>query len=374
MHRTPLSRSTRIAAATAATAGLVLTLAVVADAAPVAAGGRTVVVRPTDSIQAAIDRASPNTTIVVAGGVHAEQLTISTDGLTLVGRDTRLVPPAAADPNECSGIAGSVGANGPPSEAGICVIGHDVTFLPLEGDHVQVESVGRPVRAVRVTGFDISGFSGPYVAVVGGKDVRVDGNQLTDPTSYGVLSDGSAGTRVTGNQVSDPTGVLGYIGVCVDDTSSPLVAANDIAGQVIGVCVQTTGANITANSVHDNCVGMYVDPGVGATITLNHVFDNNECELPPEFNYGRGITMAGAQGTVLSLNVIEGHTADALPAVRITDDVGEGNTGTGTVGTGNVITLNRIVGNTLDLASSATGSNRISHNRCATSDPVGLCR
>ena len=112
---------------------------------------------------------------------------------------------------------------------------------------------------------------------------------------------------------------------------------------------------MTRNSVHDGCVGMYVDPGVGATITYNHVFDNNECELPG-FNYGRGVTLAGARGTVVKHNVIEGHTAaDGLPAVLVTDDVGTGNAGTGTVASDNVISHNRIVDNSLDLVSTATG-------------------
>ena len=131
---------------------------------------------------------------------------------------------------------------------------------------------------------------------------------------------------------------------------------------------------MVANRVHDGCMGMYVDPGVAATITLNHIFDNNGCAFFSGLEYGRGITMAGAQGTVVRLNVIEGHTAaDGRPAIRITDDVGEGNSGTGTVATGNVVTLNQIVHNTLDLVSTATGTNRITRNWCSTSEPVGLC-
>jgi len=359
----------RLATVVAATSGLAITLAVVADAPPVEAGGRTIVVHPNESIQAAIDRAAPNTSIIVDGGIHAEQLTIATDGLTLVGRDTELVPPPVADPNECSGLAGTVGPGGPPTEAGICIVGRDVTFV---AGQAAVDHVGRPVRSVRVTGFDIAGFSGPYVAVAGGRDVRVDGNRLTDPTTYRVLSAGSTGSRVTANAIAGPV-VQGFIGVCVDDIASPLVAANDIAGQTIGVCVMTSGANVIGNRVHDGCVGIYVDPGIAATITLNHIFDNNLCDLPG-FEYGRGITMAGAQGTVVSLNVIEGHVAaDGLPAIRLTDDVGLGNTGTGTVATGNVIILNRMVGNTLDVKSTATGTNRIANNRCTTSDPAGLC-
>jgi hypothetical protein len=372
MHCTPRRRSPRLSVVIAATAGLAMTVAVVANAGPVEAGDRTIVVHPNESIQAAIDRAAPNTTIVVAGGVHAEQLNITTDGLTLVGRSTKLVPPAVADPNECSGIAAPATGGDPPTEAGICIIGHDVSFGSMT-DHTPVEDVGLPVRSVRVTGFDIAGFSGPYVAVAGGQDVSVDGNHLTDTDRYGVLSTGSTNTRVTANAITG-TPADSYIGVCVDDIASPVVAANDVTGQLIGICVSTTGANVVANRIHDGCMGIYVDPGVGATITLNHIFANNGCDYFSDLEYGRGITLAGAQGTVVRLNVIEGHTAaDGRPAIRITDDVGAGHSGTGTVATGNVVTLNRIVHNTLDLVSTATGPNRVALNQCSTSVPVGLC-
>ncbi|MET0457698.1 MAG: right-handed parallel beta-helix repeat-containing protein, partial [Ilumatobacteraceae bacterium] len=320
------------------------------------------------------DAAEPNTTIVVAGGVHAEQLTISKDGLTLIGRDTQLVPPPVADPNLCSGLAGPApGQVGVPTETGICVVGHDVTFLPFT-DHFPVAQVGRPVRSVRITGFDITGFTGPHIAVLGGQGVRVDDNDLARPTSFGVLSDGSRHSRITGNRITGfaPPDV-GYIGVCVHDVAAPVVDDNDIAGQLIGICVGTTGAQVADNRVHGNCVGMYVDPGVGATITRNHIFDNNECDLSGA-EFGRGITMAGAIGTVVRHNLIEGHhAADGAPAVRITDDVGGWHAGTGTVATRNVVTNNTIADNTLDLVSTATGRNRIAHNVCTSSVPANLC-
>ena len=88
----------------------------------------------------------------------------------------------------------------------------------------------------------------------------------------------------------------GSIGVCVNDIASPMVAANDVAGQTIGLCIMTSGASVIGNRVHGGCVGIYVDPGIAATITLDHIFDNNLCDLPG-YEYGRGITMAGAQGT-----------------------------------------------------------------------------
>lgn len=372
MHPTPLTRQTvaTIAAATVMTVGA---SALIAIPAPVDAGPRSVIVHPGESIQTAIDQAAPNTTIVVSGGVHAEQLIITTDGIELIGRGARLVAPEAAAPNACSRLAGPKVDEGPPTEAGICVVGQDVTFEPFETEHAAVEHVGRPVRNVRIEGFDITGFTGPHVAVVGGKGVRIAGNDFTDPITYAVLSDGSRDTRITDNRIAGPN-QLGFIGVCVDDIASPVVAGNDISGQIIGVCVQTTGAKIVANQVHDGCLGMYVDPGVGAVITRNHIFDNTQCGDMTGLEYGRGVTLAGAQGTVLSHNVIEGHTAaDQLPAVRLTDDVGEGNPGTGTVATGNVLTHNRITDNTTDLVSTATGTNRIAHNTCRSSVPAGLC-
>jgi hypothetical protein len=374
MHRNHRHRSTRIPPILAAVAGLSIATFGVADAQPAAAHGPTVVVDPGESIQLAIDAAPPNTTIVVAGGVHAEQLSISTDGLTLIGRDAQLVPPPVAVSNLCSGVAGPApGQSGPPTETGICVSGHGVTFLPFT-DHFPVDEVGRAVRSVRITGFDISGFSGPHIAVLGGRGVRIDDNDLAGPVSFGVLSDGSRNTRITGNRITGPaTPDVGYIGTCVHDVASPVVEDNDITAQLIGICVGTTGADVTRNRVHDNCVGMYVDPGVAATITRNHIFDNNRCDLSGS-EFGRGITMAGAIGTVVRHNLIEGHQApDGAPAVRITDDVGGWHTGTGTVATRNVVTHNTIVDNALDLVSTATGSNRITHNVCTSSIPDSLC-
>jgi hypothetical protein len=366
MPRQP--RLNRSIPACATAAGLALVgLAIVADATPAAAGER-IVVYPNESIQAALDNAGPNSTIVVAGGVHAEQVTIANDGVTLVGDHTKLVPPPTPVSNPCSGVAGPEGDEahpGPPTQAGICVIGHDVVLGPFDGylGHTPVVSLGRPIRNVKVEGFEIEGFTGPYVAVVGGRDARVTGTQLEDPVKFGVLSVGSRSTRVTRNEID---GALGFIGVCVEDVASPVVDRNDIAGMVIGVCVETTGASVTHNEVHDNCIGISVDPGIGATITHNVIADNNAC--PDLESSGRGVTLSGTHGTVVSHNVFRGHSVGGLPALLVTDDEN-----TGSVATGNVVTHNQFADNTLDIELTASGDNRIAHNDCDRSIPAELC-
>ena len=122
------------------------------------------------------------------------------------------------------------------------------------------------------------------------------------------------------------------IGVCVDDIASPLVAANDIAGETMGSASMTSGANVVGNRVHDgSVVGIYVETGIAATITLNHMFDNNLCELPRDSSTAVASRWPGVPGAGVSEPQRHrgGHVAaDGLPAVRLTDDVGVGNTGT----------------------------------------------
>jgi hypothetical protein len=56
-----------------------------APALPASAAADEFWVKPSDSIQAAIDRASPGDTIHLLAGTHAEQAIVRTDGLTLAG-------------------------------------------------------------------------------------------------------------------------------------------------------------------------------------------------------------------------------------------------------------------------------------------------
>jgi len=330
-----------------------------------ALGGSTKYVRPGQPIQKAIDAAHAGDRILVTRGTYAEQLTIKQDGIALVGVGAILVPPPDPVANDCSGLAGA------DTQAGICVEGSDVILADeFDGEHHKVVSVGRRVEDVSITGFQVRGFSGENIAVVGAQDARVIGNSLTDGARYGVLTAGSTDTRISANAVSTTTG-LQFIGVCMDDVAGVEVSYNHISGYGTALCVQTPGAEVQRNDVSDICNGVYVDPGVdGARIHDNHITGpNRDCTPPttPPTPFGLGIALAGAVNTQVRHNRIEGLTATGGFAAGIA--VFDYNS----VASGNVVAQNFVRNNGVDLYSGAAG-NVFTQNKCTSSDPAGLCQ
>jgi len=338
---------------------------------PALAHGGTTFVRQGQSIQAAIDAARPGDRIVVGRGTYAEQLTVSEDGIELVGLGAILVPPSSPVVNLCSGLAG------PDTEAGICVTGADVVLAPFVGvEHRKVVSVGRRVENVSIAGFNLRGFSGENVAVVGAQDARVIGNRLTDGARYGLLTVGSTNTRAFANIVGTST-TLPFIGICADDVAGTVVSSNHISGYNIAICVQTPGEAVLNNDVSASCIGVFVDPGIdGAKIRDNHIKGTNpRCrdENAPFFVV-LGIELSGAVNTEVRRNRVQGQTAGGLPNGFAAGLVVVDDSTTGAVPSGNVVTQNTLINNDLDLFVRTAGTgNVIKHNKCTTSDPAGLC-
>jgi nitrous oxidase accessory protein NosD len=333
---------------------------------PTSSHHSTIHVKRGQRIQAAIDRAHRGDRIVVEAGTYAEQLTIKTDGITLVGRGAILVPPTAPKQNKCSGLAGN------DTEAGICVIGSKVELEAFVFDHRIVKSVGRRVEDVSITGFQVSGFSGENIAVVGAKDARVTGNKLINGERYGFLTAGSKNTRVAGNTIVSKK-TLRYIGICMDDKSDVQVSNNHITGYFIGLCVQTPGADVRNNDVSDGCVGVFVDPGIhGAKVRYNHISKSNaNCS---GFG-GFGIYINGAINTEVRYNRIEGQTdggIDDTISIAAGIKIDDSTLPIVSTSSGNVVTKNILRNNDVDLFLNTTGTgNVIKRNKCST--PHDLC-
>ena len=336
---------------------------------PASAQNSTRVVQPGESIQGAIDASAAGDRILVSAGTYAERLTIDKDGISLIGLGAVLVPPNPTQPtsetrsNTCSGLAG------PGTEAGICITGTAVVLAPFVVEHRKFVSVGKQVNSASITGFQVSGFSGANIAVVGARDAKVFGNRLADSDQYGLLTVGSVNTRFTANTVSS-SDRLRFIGICMDNVGGVQVAANHISGYNIALCVQTAGADVRGNDISASCIGAFIDPGInGAKIRDNHVRATNPRCLTQGTFGSFGIFVFGAVNTDVRRNRIEGQAAGGRAGGLVVVDDPD----SGSIASGNVVTHNILRNNDLDLYMDSTGpGNVFAHNLCL-SDPANPC-
>jgi hypothetical protein len=333
-------------------------------------GKRTLKVHEGQSIQRAINKAHPGDCIVVEKGTYREQLTITTDNIDLIGYGAILSPPEKAKKNLCTGLAPSILDPNITTQAGICVHGYKVEFErgPID-EHRKVRKVGRPVKGVSISGFDIQDFSGLNIAIVGGKDTRVYKNKLSNSFVYGSLTVGSKSTKIYDNIVSAENNFF-FIGICMDDKSDVHVTKNKISGYSIGLCVQTNGADVSNNEVSQSCSGVFVDPGVvGAKVLYNYIHSPNPLCVPAfKFPAVVGIVVSGADNTLVKGNRVEGEDTGI---VVVDDDTGKVKEA---VAEDNKIVENNLLKNTLGIFVNTTSTDNVfRRNKCKTSSPGGLC-
>jgi parallel beta helix pectate lyase-like protein len=318
---------------------LVLALAALLMWGASAAQGATVV-RPGQSIQAAVDAARAGDTIVVFG-THRENIAVQTDRLTLRGVGAVILPPAVPKPDACFNAA-QVGE----AVHGFCVIG-DVDF--------DTGVVSRYVNGVTVSGFTVRDFVGTGLVSIAARDTTFEGNVATGNTDDGLGSNLSIGTRFLGNNAS---------------------------GSRFGVRLfSAVGGSLVGNSLHDNCVGMITiaspfGPAGRFRMTGNAVQHNTRaCPADDDFDAlsGIGVGLVGATGTTIAANLITGNVAGG-------ETVASGGVAAiggldGTPLTDNVVKGNLILGNDPDIFWDETGTGNVFRlNACRTSSPPGLCR
>jgi parallel beta-helix repeat protein len=335
-------------------------------------------VHPGESIQAAIDAASPGDTIKVARGVFHENLTITTNGITLRGRGpnqqgTVLMPAATPTPSPCASEEG-----GEVLVDGICIAG---AFDPETGE------LGDPVVGTTVEGILVDGFSGFGVILLNAEHSTVADVQARNNEGYGISGFVLSGIKLLHNWAHDNVEPGFYVG------DSPHANARIIGNRAdhnqIGIFLRDSSHGVVRqNKIHDNCAGIIVletgapDPAGHYRLKNNVVRRNTQaCEGDPEEGEpglsGIGIALAGADGVLVKHNQVRGNkpTGDSL----VSGGIVVFSTADPSIG-GDDPNDNRIVGNSLhnndpfDILWDGTGvGNLFQRNSCNTSDPSSIC-
>jgi nitrous oxidase accessory protein NosD len=340
--------------------------ALIATASPASAHDSRLVVRPGESIQAAVDAANPGDTIVVRPGTYRQNVVVAKDGIKLVGFGARLVSPAAPEPNACADP-------GQPAAIGICVAGE---FDMNTGEVI------KPVEDVTVEGFTLRDYPDAGVLAFGAKDATFQRNTALNDDEYGITAFVSSGTRMLFNRAVGADEAGFYIGDSPEADAT--LVGNVAADSRFGILWRNAeGGTAVGNLVRGNCAGIMVLSGIpglpglagGLTMRGNLVRGNTraceESEEGPAMS-GVGIALVGAHDSRVAHNLVTGNvptgpTAFSGGVAVVTDFLGTAPKD------------NRVVGNVLrrnhpDLFWDGSGSGNVFRgNDCKTSDPAGLC-
>jgi hypothetical protein len=354
----------------ACAAGLGAALSAGAAAGAPAAAGTAIVVGPGQSIQAAVNRASPGDTVLVKPGVYHQSVQIRKDGITLRGSGdfrggTVLEPPKTFPKTLCNRIFGPTG---------VCVLAKKVN--PKTG------VVGEPVHHITVTAMVVTGFPGSGVFGYGTDGLAVSRVRAVNDGGYGIARFASTKSLLANDTAIGNAEAGLYVG---DSPHADTVVRDDRAfGNGFGIFIRHARyVAVLGNHVWGNCEGIFVlddgsPGGVGnALIAENSVFRNNKfCpkseEAPPL--KGGGILLLGATKTVVARNSVGRNSGKQINSGGIVVASAKPLTG------GSDPRFDKIVANTAfrdhpaDLIWDGTGSHiKFAHNRCRTSVPSGLC-
>jgi nitrous oxidase accessory protein NosD len=335
-------------------------------------GPKTIHVQAGESIQAALDRARPGDAVEVAAGVYRENLTITTDHVTLRGAGasadgTVLQPPAEPAGRVCD----FEGTNG------ICVTGE---FTPNS------DEIGTPVRGVTVTGLSVRGFPRFGILVNNAVGATVSGNETSGNGAYGVFGVFVTGIRLLGNSSHDNQ--QGGLYVSDSPHADALVAGNrSYRNHVVegfGLFVRDASNGVVRdNRFEDNCVGLAIagtsGPTAGWTVRRN-VVSGNTSACPPSDDVptplsGLGIVLIGASHVHVSENTVEGNRPSGDTPVSGGIALVSAKPFGGQDPDSDAVVRNHAHGNDpADLVYDGSGrNNQFTGNDCGASLPDGLC-
>jgi parallel beta-helix repeat protein len=326
--------------------------------------GHTIVVKSGQSIQAAIDKAAPGSTIRVQRGVYHESMLVQKP-LTLKGDGAELLPPTTLPSHSpCTEGAGT-------PVSGICVAGE----------------VTKPLHGVTITGFEVEKFPGSGIWGIYTDGLRLLKNRTLGNGGYGIFSLRSTQSLIANNLAteSDEAGI--YVG------ESPIararVTGNVVTGNLFGLFLRdSTLITAEENRASGNCVGILaLNTGGGAgnyLIRDNQVTANTKSCTSGLPVSGLGIVLAGTSDVRVTGNRVTDNKpkprapslfVGGIAVISSVDPTQPGQGGANAVNN-EVIENTALRNKPFDLFyDDHTGTGNVfRENRCETSSPPGLCR
>lgn len=333
--------------------------------------GSVIVVPPGHSIQAAVNRAHPGTTIQLKRGVYHQAVQIRTDGITLRGvgnslNGTVLRPPAMKPHTLCTGVFGVTG---------VCILAKKV--------NMNTGAVLQAVNNDTVTGIYVTGFPANGVFGYGTNGLTVTRVSGVNDGDYGISRFESTRTLFA-NDVAIGNHEAGfYVG---DSPDADTVVRNNIAiGNEFGIFVRhAREVAVFHNLATKNCQGILVlddgQPGGAGTavIAKNAIIANNKfcpksMDTPVDIQ-GGGILLLGATKTLVIHNLVLGNKGNQINSggIRLLSAAALTK---GSNPNHDAIVANRAFHNKpADLIWDGTGvGNTFVANHCGKSIPAGLC-
>ncbi|MEU4151789.1 right-handed parallel beta-helix repeat-containing protein [Streptomyces sp. NPDC026659] len=334
-------------------------------AAPASAAHQTLVVRPGQSIQKAVNAAQPGDTVLVLAGTFHESVVVSKPWVTLRGVGARtVVKPAATKTGK---VANTCAQHGD----GICVLGTK-----------KKDVEGVTVADLKVTGFSHAGVFGMATDTLTVRRVHAVKNKV-----WGIATERSAHSAIRENEVRGNGDAGVFLANTINeeggayDAGRTLVERNRLDNNRIGITVRRLrNLTVTDNYISGNCGGVFVvgdenkPQGGNLTVSSNEVVENNKfcaktARLP--VIQGSGIVLTGAEKTRVTGNYVAGHHGKS----PLSGGIVLFKSMVGAKGVNNRIDRNTLEDNSpADIVNTeAARTNVFERNSCRASKPAGLC-